>query len=311
MDKQKTIWLLSEKGILALNGDPVPNVPFQDMPVNAGDVKRGRSAVIVNEHEIWTVSAGRWDKLVSTTVTLNCICYTAHGDLLVGTEGARLARVKEGGLEFIKSFDEVPERSFWNTPWGGPPDVRSLAVSIDGTIYANVHVGWIVRSMDRGKTWKNLKEGLDMDVHQVAAHPVEPTIVSAATANGFYISYNYGDVFFQRNKGLPYYYQRACACFADRNVYLVSTSRGPHGQADALLYRSEDDGKNWTMVNGLPEKIDKNIDTFQIAIVDNATAMAIVEDKNLYKTNDWGLNWHKVEDDYPVLFAILLIEGLS
>ena len=30
----------------------------------------------------------------------------------------------------------------------GAPDVRSLAVATDGTIYANIHVGWLARFRD-------------------------------------------------------------------------------------------------------------------------------------------------------------------
>ena len=56
--------------------------------------------------------------------------------------------------------------------------------SADGTIYANIHVGWIVRSRDGGETWENLQEGLEMDVHQVSTHPSDPEIVFAATRKG-------------------------------------------------------------------------------------------------------------------------------
>ena len=225
----------------------------------------------------------------------------------MGTERARLAWIADGELNFINSFDAVPERKLWKTPWGGPPDVRSLAVSTDGTIYANIHVGWVVRSRDGGKTWENLREGLEMDVHQVATHPSDPATVFAATARGFYISRNHGDTFVHQRSGMPYYYQRACACFPESDVYLVSTSRGPHSRVDAQLYRSDDAGENWALVNGLPEQIGENIDTFQIVTVGGADALVVVDDTTLYQTDDWGLNWQRVAD-YPRLFGGLVVQ---
>jgi hypothetical protein len=307
MKARENILLLSEKGILDSENEPYPNIPFQGEPVSTGDVYRDNVAVIVGKHAVWTFTSGKWNQIVVTETRLNCICWTSDKRLLVGTESARLAWVSDGDLKFIDSFDKVPERGLWKTPWGGPPDVRSLAVSSDGTIYANVHVGWIVRSRDWGQTWKNLCEGLEMDVHQVSTHPLNPAIVFAATAEGFYLSKDHGETFNRQINSMPYRYQRACACFPDRNVYLLSTSRGPHGYAEARIYRSEDDGKHWEPVNGLPEGISNNINTFQIIIVRDGNALVIVEDTSVYKTNDYGMNWEKMRDDFPKLYGALVI----
>ena len=304
---QETVWLLSEEGILGFNGEPVYDVPFQPASVIAGDTSQDRLSVIVNDHEVWTYISDAWNQQVSTEVILNCVCWTPDNRLLVGTECARLAWVADGELDFIDGFDTVPERQLWKTPWGGPPDVRSLAVSTDGTIYANIHVGWIVRSRDDGKTWENLQEGLEMDVHQVSTHPSDPAIVFAATARGFYLSRDYGDTFMHQRGDMPYYYQRACACFPESDVYLVSTSRGPHSRADAQLYRSDDAGENWALVSGLPEQIGENIDTFQIITVSVAKALVVVDDTALYQTDDLGRNWQKI-DDYPRLFGGLVVQ---
>ena len=287
---QETVWLLSEEGILDFNGESIRDVPFQSASVIAGDVGQDQLSIIANDHEVWTYASGTWNQQVSTDVTLNCVCWTPDNRLLVGTERARLAWVVDGELNFIDGFDAVPERKLWKTPWGGPPDVRSLAVSTDGTIYANIHVGWVVRSRDGGETWENLQEGLEMDVHQVATHPSDPATVFAATARGFYLSRDYGDTFTHQRSGMPYYYQR-----------------GPHSRVDAQLYRSDDAGENWVLVSGLPEQIGENIDTFQIITVSGAKALVVVDDTTLYQTDDLGLNWQKV-DDYPRLFGGLVVQ---
>ena len=303
---QETVWLLSEEGILDLNGESICDVPFQSASIIAGDVGQDQLSVIANDHEVWTYASGAWDQQVSADVILNCVCWTADNRLLVGTERARLAWVVDGELKFIDSFDAVPERKLCKTPWGGTPDVRSLTVSTDGTIYANIHVGWVVRSRDGGKTWENLQEGLEMDVHQVATHSSDPATVFAATASGFYLSRDYGDTFMHQRSDMPYYYQRACACFPESDVYLVSTSRGPHSRVDAQLYRSDDAGESWALVAGLPEQIGENIDTFQIITVGESNALVVVDDTALYQTDDLGLNWQKVAD-YPRLFGGLVV----
>ncbi|MGH2720908.1 MAG: WD40/YVTN/BNR-like repeat-containing protein, partial [Actinomycetota bacterium] len=89
--------------------------------------------------------------------------------LWVGTAGARLLRLQGDGLATVESFDRIDERVDWYTPWGGPPDTRSLA-SGGGAVYVNVHVGGILRSADGGGTWRQTID-IHADVHQVVAGP--------------------------------------------------------------------------------------------------------------------------------------------
>jgi photosystem II stability/assembly factor-like uncharacterized protein len=105
---------------------------------------------------------------------------------------------------------------------------------------------------------------------------------------------------------MPYYYQRACACFPDRDVYLVSTSRGPRG-GDALLMRSSDEGRSWKRVEGLPETIDNNINTFQIIPMAGGHGWVIVENEQLYQTSDYGETWQRVDHDFPRLYTAIRV----
>src|SRR5205085_6124137 len=90
------------------------------------------------------------------------------GTVMVGVAGAHLVRLTGAGLaERVGSFDDVPGRDRWYTPWGGPPDTRSLAAA-HGVVYANVHVGGIARSRDGGHSWEPTID-VDADVHQVLA----------------------------------------------------------------------------------------------------------------------------------------------
>ena len=307
MNGRRVMWLLSSEGILDQSGNLIPDTPFGNSAIIAGVVGQDCLAVIVDGYDVWRFASGAWKKIASANVVLNCLCWTTDNRLLVGTAGARLAWVVDGNLHFIDSFDSVAEREFWKTPWGGAPDVRSLAVATDGTIYANIHVGWIARSRDAGGTWRVLQEGLEMDVHQVATSLFNPSVVIAATASGFYMSDDHGCTFTCQSNGIVSRYQRACARFFDADIYLVSTSKGPHGCVEAQLYRSENVGRDWELVEGLPKNIDRNIDTFQIIIIGGACALVIIEDTVLYETSDWGMTWNKIGEGYPKLFGALVL----
>ena len=147
----------------------------------------------------------------------------------------------------------------------------------------------------------------DKDVHQVGTHPDYPDIVHAATARGFYISTSKGDTFEKKTGNMPYYYQRACAVLPGTTIYLCSTSRGPHGQADALLFRSADGGGEWKMVSGLPTGIVDNVDTYQIKIVDEDTAYTVVNNNSVWLTNDTGQSWSLLADDLPRVYGFMAL----
>jgi hypothetical protein len=120
-----------------------------------------------------------------------CLAPTAAG-LLVGTAGAHLLRVEAGGLVRLDAFEKVEGREAWHTPWGDPPDTRSMAVDLSGAIYVNVHVGGVVRSTDGGRSWRPTLD-IETDVHQILAHPAVPGRVFAASAVGLAMSADGGE----------------------------------------------------------------------------------------------------------------------
>src|SRR3954465_9990647 len=71
---------------------------------------------------------------VRAPLPVHCLAPTASG-ALVGTAEARLFSVAAGDSSAapVDSFDRIPTRDQWYTPWGGPPDTRSIAVAADGT----------------------------------------------------------------------------------------------------------------------------------------------------------------------------------
>ena len=84
-----------------------------------------------------------------------CLLALDGGRALVGTSDARLLVVggPEGTARDV-AFDAIPTREGWSTPWGGPPDTRSIALA-DETPFVGVHVGRRVapgrRRLGRGR----------------------------------------------------------------------------------------------------------------------------------------------------------------
>lgn len=234
---------------------------------------------------------------LSELITALLVCDAEPLRTLIGTQGAHLYEFNEdyGTAVRVVSFDKLPCRARWHTPWGGPPAVRSLAMSSDRcTIYADIHVGSIMRSDDAGESWRPVNPGLDEDVHQVATCLAAPAHVYANTANAVYVSKNRGHRWAHRSTGLHARYGRAIAVHPDDPDFLLaSVSNGPHG-GDGRLYRSENTGRHWIHVtNGFPASREHNIDTFQIAF-DRAGCAWAAADQFLYASSDRGQNWDAV-----------------
>ena len=116
-------------------------------------VTPGCGWALLDGAEVWRTAGGDGWALVARLGDLrgHCLAITRAGTL-VGTSQARLLRVTESGFEDLTAFERAPGRDSWYTPWGDPPDTRSIAEDGDA-VYVNVHVGGIPRSRDLGDSW--------------------------------------------------------------------------------------------------------------------------------------------------------------
>ncbi|HEV8167289.1 MAG TPA: hypothetical protein VGR74_23070 [Actinomycetota bacterium] len=227
------------------------------------------------------------------------------GTVLAGTAEAHLLRLDAGELRPVEPFDRVEGRDGWYTPWGGPPDVRSVAVGADGALWVNVHVGGIPTSPDGGRTWRPTIE-VDADVHQVLAHPHDPGRVLAATARGLADSADAGGTWTYLTEGMHARYCRAVALAGDTVV--VSCSTGPRG-GRAALYRRPLDAPAATPFercrDGLPEWFPANIDTACVDASGPAVAFGTAAGE-VFASTDAGASWERVADGLPPVRCLLL-----
>ena len=215
-------------------------------------------------------------------VNLNCVQPTPD-TVWVGADAARLFRLENGSLIEDEGFIAAPGRDGWYTPWGGPPDVRSMAVDAEGTLFINIHVGGILR-YDRNGLVPTIDQ--DSDVHQVITHPTRAGSVLAACAHGLAESSNGAD-FAYRDEGLHATYCRAVAIAGDK--VLLSVSTGPRSNR-ARLYRSELSGGAFEACrDGLPEWFDDNLDSHCLAVVNGSVFAG--HGGTVWRSDDEAVTW--------------------
>ncbi len=156
----------------------------------------------------------------------------------------------EGSVESLLVLREEPLELLVGTEPGHVYRVTSGGASRDRWVYADVHVGSIMRSGDAGETWEPVTPDLHEDVHQAATCPAAPCRVCAATARAAYVSDDRGRSWHHRADDLDERYGRAIALHPHEPDTVVTTvSDGPHGEdVHGQLYVIHDAGRHWRHV---------------------------------------------------------------
>ncbi|MHC4986455.1 MAG: WD40/YVTN/BNR-like repeat-containing protein, partial [Planctomycetota bacterium] len=219
--------------------------------------------VLIRGDDQETISTG-----ISEPIESLLILDEARPTVLIGTEAPHIYLLDGGSVRHNESFADLPCRSGFHTPWGGPAAVRSLAATAEGYVYADIHVGSIMVSADCGRTWQPVTPELHEDVHQVATSPAAPNRVYANTADSVWISDDRGESWAHRGDDLANRYGRCITvCPTDGDVVLATVSDGPHGQnVHGELWRTDNVGKTWQHVtDGFPASTADNINTYHVA----------------------------------------------
>ncbi len=255
---------------------------------------------VLDGSEIWHAAGTEW-RHVADLDRFRATCLASiDAGVFVGSSEARLFRVAGGSLEPLTSFDGVEQRSTWYTPWGGPPDTRSIA-NWDDDVYVNVHVGGILRSHDRGETWTPTID-VDADVHQVTT---AEGLVLAACAGGLAASTDRGSTWSFRTEGLEARYSRAVAVCGQ--AVLVSSSNGPR-DGGAAVYRADLAGGTFERCRAGPGWFDDNIDSYCLdALPDGSFAAFGTSDGRVYASVDAGSTWEERVSGLPPVQRVLVM----
>jgi hypothetical protein len=256
--------------------------------------------LVVEGTEIWH-DDGTDPRHVAELEGFGATCIASlDGDVFVGSSEARLFLLVGDTLEPVSAFDEADGRAGWYTPWGGPPDTRSIA-NWDDDSYVNVHVGGILRTSDRGASWTPTID-VDADVHQVTTAEGQ---VLAACAGGLAASPDRGATWSHRTEGLEAEYSRAVAVCGES--VLVSSSNGPRG-GRAAVYRADVAGGTFERCLAGPGWFDGNIDSYCLDALPEDSFVAFgTSDGRIYASSDEGSTWEERASGLPPVQRVLVM----
>jgi len=300
--------ILTDSAVYSLAGDSegiVPSIRYHGTGVRSVAEGTSLDALAMADGKVLVLAGGEPQSIrtgIEDEIASLGILNEHPLELLIGTEPPYVYNLtRTGPAERNASFANLEVRDQWYTPWGGPAAVRSLARTGDGWVYADIHVGSIMRSADRGRTWAPVTPQLHVDVHQVSTCPAAYDRVYAQTADAFWISYDRGASWEHRAGDLGERYGRCVTVHPkDADLALATVSDGPHGDdVHGQLYRTEDAGANWTQVQGgFPDSTKENIDTFHVTFSSEGVAWATAENHLFVgreRAGTWSVFWEAPE----------------
>ncbi len=191
--------------------------------------------------------------------------HPATGEIVIGTGPVSIYKSSNRGdswedCEGIRGLKDSEEWTFPNPPHVA--HVKGLDLAGD-RIFCALEEGWLVRSLDAGKTWETIRQGTHFDSHSVITMPDDPAKVISTSGHGVYRSEDGGATFVDSSAGLDCQYLAQIVVHPKRPATLFTAAaevpppfwRRPEG-ANAGFFRSEDQGKSWHRVSGgLPSQI--------------------------------------------------------
>lgn len=275
---------------------------------------RNVGALHADGDELWAVldgqavvrrsASGDWSNAAEVTdLRINCVL-PHDGKVVAGTSRAHLLTIDDHAAQTVESFETAPDRDEWFTPWGGPPDVRSLDVDED-RIYVNVHVGGILRSDPNLESWEPTLD-INADVHEVHVVADRPGFLLAACSWGLAASSDGGDEWNYYTDGMHAHYCRAVVACGDS--ILVTASLGPRGGRGAV-YRCPLDAPDALekCEAGLPTWFADNVDTGCLRARDELAVFGTGGD--VFVSRDVGDNWTSLASDLPDILAVAVLDA--
>ncbi len=291
------MYAATASGLVAIDDQGATHLPGRD--VRAVAVEGDRWWAIADDELVTRAGDDDWAPAPNLEFEARCLLPTGDA-ALVGTSEAHLFLVDAQGAELVEGFETVEGRDDWFTPWGGPPDVRSLSEA-GGRTHVNVHVGGIVRSTD-GRSWQPTID-IHSDVHEVFAVEGSDRVL-AATAWGLAESDDAGESWEFEDDGLHATYCRAVA--ACDSTVLMSASLGPRGGRAAVYRRSASGEPFEKCERGLPEWFTDNIDTGYLAAA-SSRAVFGTSDGDVFVSEDAGDTWARVSSGLSPVNQVLVL----
>ena len=235
--------------------------------------------------------------------------------IYAGTEPAFLFRLGAGDVwEELDALRTVPSRDGWNFP--SPPHVaHAKHVDVDprdaATFYVSIEQGALLKTVDGGRTFRQLPFRDDSfvynsDAHRVAINPLDPDELYLSGGDGIIRSADGGESW-QRvaTPAIRVGYPDAtfCSPIEDGVVYTAGAGGRPHdwratGSADAAMARSRDRGRTWETL-GLAG-LRGNIEAVTLIAWDDGYGFFVATtDGEVFASPDRGASWSQIASALP------------
>ncbi len=240
-----------------------------------------------------------------------------------GATGGGVWKTTDGGANWVNISD-----GFFKTGSVGAIDVADSDPNIiyvgmgEETVRGNVSSGdGVYKSVDGGKTWKNVGLGDTQQISRVRVDPKDPNTVYVAALGHLWGKNDERGIFRTRDGGKTWQkilFRNNETGASDlvldpsnpNTLYAAfwQISRKPYrmdsGGDGSGLFKSTDGGDTWTEITrnkGLPEGVDGKINvTVSAANTQRVWAMVENKDGGLFRSDDGGDTWSKMSDNASI-----------
>ncbi len=200
------------------------------------------------------------------------------------------------------------------------PHVRHIAIDPfnTATMYAALQVGYMVKTVDGGKTWKLLDQRLDADVHTIRLNPEDPRRIMIATGgHDFRLGKAPGKALYRSGDGGESWEPTGASLHQEYSVPVVihpskpqvafaGLANGTPGSwkrptgAEGILVKTSDGGDSWQEIPlDMPDASKRMAIGIAFDPADPSTMFAAMSDGSLLSSGDGGDSWRQLDVRTP------------
>ncbi len=206
----------------------------------------------------------------------NGVTWTQH--LLPASSGNIMKMIVNGTNLFIATTSQLLKSTDDGNTWNNIRDGSNYGLAVNSQyLFLAVYGSGVFRSSDSGIAWEIKNNGLSKySCLAIAAEGAK--VVLGTSESGVYYSDNNGESWTLKNNGLPANVNVRPLLIEGNNIWIYSNSVSGN-----YLYKSTDNGDNWSLVNGIEG-------SYSFIFKKDANYIT-AGGKYVMKSNDSGINW--------------------